>query len=369
MRDPGYARLAIVCGAVWLLSVAVGAQRSPIATLKGLAVPQPAGLAQYVSDPQALFVLGKALFWDVQVGSDGRTACATCHFHAGADHRVTNQIAGAMTSTAAVRPNMTLAAGDFPFHAFSNPADNTSATTRDRRDVVGSAGVVKQTFVEIADGEARDVGADSGSPGLFSLGGLKVRQVTSRNTPTVINAVFNLRNFWDGHASNLFNAVTPFGAADARAGVLVVSGNTVGPEAVRLDASSLASQAVGPPLSGLEMSFEGRGWPFVGRKMLALPPLARQNVAADDSVLGPLANGAVAGLRSDVNYGALIRAAFRPAYWSSRAVIGLDGRVIVAAGEPSRSGEFNQMMYNFGLFFGLVVQAYEATLVSDDSPV
>ncbi len=46
---------------------------------------------------QSLIVLGKALFWDVQVGSDGRTACATCHFHAGADHRVTNQIAGPAT--------------------------------------------------------------------------------------------------------------------------------------------------------------------------------------------------------------------------------------------------------------------------------
>jgi hypothetical protein len=41
--------------------------------------------------------------------------------------------------------------------------------------------------------------------GLFSLGGIKVRQVTSRNAPTVINAVFNLRNFWDGRASNIFN--------------------------------------------------------------------------------------------------------------------------------------------------------------------
>jgi cytochrome c peroxidase len=369
MQGSGYARLAIICGAVSFLSAVGSAQRASIATLKGVAIPQPAGMGQYVSDPQALLVLGKALFWDVQVGSDGRTACATCHFHAGADHRLTNQIAGAMTSAAAIRPNTTLTTGDFPFHAFSNPNDNTSALTRDRRDVVGSAGIVKRTFVGIVDGEAVELGADRGSPGLFSLGGLNVRQVTSRNTPTVINAVFNLRNFWDGHASNVFNAVTPFGAADARASVLVVAGNTVAPQAVRRDASSLASQAVGPPLSVIEMSFEGRGWPFIGRKMLALAPLARQRVAADDSVLGPFANGAGAGLRSDVSYGSLIRAAFQPAYWSSRAVIGIDGRVIVAAGEPGRAGEFNQLAYNFGLFVGLAVQAYEATLVSDDSPV
>ena len=35
--------------------------------------------------------LGKALFWDQQVGSDGQ-ACASCHFNAGADARITNQL-------------------------------------------------------------------------------------------------------------------------------------------------------------------------------------------------------------------------------------------------------------------------------------
>jgi cytochrome c peroxidase len=36
-------------------------------------------------------VLGKALFWDISVGSDGM-ACASCHFHAGADVRITNAL-------------------------------------------------------------------------------------------------------------------------------------------------------------------------------------------------------------------------------------------------------------------------------------
>src|SRR5205823_13994177 len=66
---------------------------------------------------------------------------------------------------------------------------------------------------------------------------------------------------------------------------------------------------------------------------------------------------------------ALIRAAFHPAYWSSPAVVDSNGRVIVNAGEASGPREFTQMAYNFGLFFGVAVQAYEATLVSDDSPV
>src|SRR5258705_5217578 len=87
---------------------------------------------------QSLIVLGKALFWDVQVGSDGRTACATCHFHAGADHRVTNQIAGPATSVAPVRPNTTLTTADFPFHAFTDPASNTSTQLPARSDLVGS---------------------------------------------------------------------------------------------------------------------------------------------------------------------------------------------------------------------------------------
>ena len=36
--------------------------------------------------------LGKALFWDMQVGSDGIQACASCHFRAGADPRSRNQL-------------------------------------------------------------------------------------------------------------------------------------------------------------------------------------------------------------------------------------------------------------------------------------
>ena len=232
-------RALIACGAFFCLSVAAGAQRNPIASLKGVTVPQPAGWPQYVANQQALIVLGKALFWDAQVGSDGRTACASCHFHAGADHRITNEIAPPAALTTAVRPNTTLTIGDFPFHAFTNPSDNGSALIRDRRDVVGSAGIVRRTFVDITEGDVRDVGAD-GDPGVFSLGGLKVRQVTSRNAPTVINAVFNLRNFWDGRASNIFNAATPFGIADRRANVLVVGAGELLPAIVRLDASSLA---------------------------------------------------------------------------------------------------------------------------------
>lgn len=373
----------VLCSVLFLLSVAVAAQRgqapptpppqapgngpgagpgngpgpgpgpgngnggnNPIATLKGVAIPQP-DLSQYVARRDALIALGKALFWDVQVGSDGQTACATCHFHAGADHRLTNQVAGPITSTASVRANTTLTLNDFPFHTFANPNDNTSAATRDRRDVVGSAGVVLQRFVGITD-SAMEVGANGSSTGLFTIGGAKVRQVTSRNAPSVINAVLNHRNFWDGRASNVFNANTPFGTADARATVLVATANGLQPQMVRLDRSSLASQADGPPLNNAEMSFDGRQWIDLGRKMLSLTPLARQQVSPEDSVLGQYANYGGLGLRKEISYAALVTAAFQPAYWS---------------------GDSSQAAANFGLFFGLAVQAYEATLVSDDTPV
>jgi hypothetical protein len=58
---------------------------------------------------------------------------------------------------------------------------------------------------------------------------------------------------------------------------------------VRINNASGASQADGPPLSDLEMSFAGRSFPTLGRKMLRpdLAPLSLQKVAADDSVLGP----------------------------------------------------------------------------------
>jgi len=367
-------KLLLICGSLLLVSVAVAAQRgggpggnnNPIASLKGVALPQP-DLSQYVTDRQVLIALGKALFWDQQVGSDGRTACASCHFHAGADHRVTNQIAGPATATGAVRANTTLTAADFPFHAFSDPNSNASAVTRDRREVVGSAGVVLKRFAGLSDDNAES--AADAATGVFALGGLNIRQVTSRNAPTVINAVFNFRNFWDGRASNIFNASTPFGAADSRANVLVNGTGGLNAATVRLDRSSLASQAVGPPLNGLEMSYHGRAWADLGRKMLALVPLARQSVSLTDSVLGPLASAGGTGFRSDATYVELIRASFQPAFWSSRAVVDANGRVIVADGDPVRSGEYSQMAYNFGLFFGIAVQAYESTLVSDDTPV
>jgi len=79
-------RLALILAAVSAPSFG-----QALGSLESVRVPEPPDLGKYVRDRAALGVLGKALFWDMQLGSDGRTACASCHFHAGADHRAQNQ--------------------------------------------------------------------------------------------------------------------------------------------------------------------------------------------------------------------------------------------------------------------------------------
>jgi cytochrome c peroxidase len=197
-----------------------------------------------------------------------------------------------------------------------------------------------------------DHGSDFADTPAFSIAGVNVRQVTVRNAPSVINAVFNFRNFWDGRASNIFTGQTPFGESDSRRNALVWNDGRLAAENLRIDNSSLASQAVGPPVNSVEMSYDGRTWPKLGRRMLALRPLALQRVAADDSVLGALANSQGRGLAPQFTYLGLIQAAFQPEYWSAA---------------PQAASEFTQAEFNFAMFFGLAVQAYETTLVSDDT--
>ena len=336
------------------VSAQQGPGPAPLASLKGVAVPVPADLDVYVRDKTTLVALGKAFFWDVQVGSDGRTACASCHFHAGADHRRRNVLASPTDVSVGFPVNQSLSTGDFPFHAFADPANNASAVTRDSRFVVGSTGIVAGTFVDVRAGNAADLGTDPLSPGPFSAGGIRGRQATSRNAPSVINAVFNVRNFWDGRAHDVFTGATPFGDSDPAANVYTNTGSGLAPTRVRLLQSSLASQATGPPLNATEMSYDGRSWSLLGRKMFGLAPLARQQVSASDSVLGAIA-GTTAGLQPADSYAALVRAAFQPAYWNSTQTIG--------------SRNFTQMEANFGFFWGVAIQAYESTLVSDDSPL
>ena len=56
-------------------------------SLKTVPVPLPTNLSDFVKDNDAAIRLGKALFWDMQVGGDGKVACASCHYSAGVDTR------------------------------------------------------------------------------------------------------------------------------------------------------------------------------------------------------------------------------------------------------------------------------------------
>jgi cytochrome c peroxidase len=359
-----------------------------LAPLKTVPVPQPANISRYINDQTAAIALGKALFWDQQAGSDGQ-ACASCHFQAGADSRSKNQLNPgfrAVQSDTTFQlagghgPNYQLTLDDFPFHKLAVPDDQNSTVLFDTNDITSSQGVRNFTFTGIDPTSNLDKGKSNPDP-VFNVGGLNVRRVEPRNTPSVINAVFNFRNFWDGRARNEFNGATPIGKLDPGAKILHIPSPGQAPELVslidgshpelELNNSSLASQAVGPPLSDLEMSYAGRAFPLVGRKMVPRQALALQLVAPDDSVLGSFSSSPFTGLTK--TYGEIIRDAFHSEWWDSSNIIQVnaDGSVSIlpASRKPLANNQFTMMEFNFSLFWGLAIQAYESTLVADNSRV
>jgi cytochrome c peroxidase len=158
-------------------------------------------------------LLGKVLFWDEQLSSNGAVACGTCH-----------------------RPN---AGGGDPRAAFSrNPGYDQQFFTAD--DVHGSPGVPLLQ-----------------ANGLYSnhaLFGFDV-QVTGRTAPTMINAAFNKEQFWDGREGGTFK--------DPLTGSVVLPTN-----------ASLESQASKPPVGDAEMAHVGRTWADVANRIAASAPLA-----------------------------------------------------------------------------------------------
>lgn len=372
------------------------AEEAGLGTLADVEVPEVPGLDAIVTNPDALVQLGKALFWDMQVGSDGQ-ACASCHFAAGADPRAKNQINPGTnhvdpdTSTGDVAfgnnpdtddiefpgfgPNYTLTEDDFPFHELADGEDRNSTVERDTNDVASSAGVFNAEFLRVNGGKPGDVGI-SIMDEVFNVGGVNTRRVEPRNTPTMINAVFTHSNFWDGRAHNSFNGVSTFGPLHEGAEILVRNDmDDLVPTEIEFENSSLASQAVGPPESNLEMSFNGRRLALIGKKLVDRRPLRQQLVHPEDSVLGPLASttlnsaGMVTGPKGlDTTYATLIMSAFDPAYWSSANLSEPDGTGGWAAYDGPAEHGFTQMQVNFSLFFGLAVQAYESTLIADRTP-
>lgn len=276
-------------------------------------------------------------------------------------------------------PNYQLKASDFPTHKLADPNDQNSAVLFDTNDIVSSQGVRNFTFTNVIVGSATDAGIAASPDPIFNVGGVNVRQVEPRNTPTMINTIFNFRSFWDGRARSEFNGVDPIGNLDPGAKVLHVAAPGQAPALVSLidgshpelalDNASAASQAVGPPLSNLEMSYAGRTFALLGRKMVAARALALQHVASDDSSLGSLSAAPGTGLNT--KYDAMISAAIQPEWWSSSSVIQInaDGSFTILPGASAAQNRFSMMEANFSLIWGLAIQMYESTLVSDDSRV
>ncbi|MBC7857396.1 MAG: cytochrome-c peroxidase [Burkholderiaceae bacterium] len=353
-------------------------------SLKTIPVPglSAAAIADLVQDKKAAIQLGKALFWDVRVGSDNKTACASCHFHAGADNRIKNQINPGLlagdTGFDLGGPNYTLKASDFPLTRYADVNDAATMVS-DKNDVVSSQGVFTMNFVDLSANGGPDTcnlvsdAVIHGGSG-FNLGGVNTRRVEPRNAPTVFNAIFNFRNFWDGRANNTFNGGDPFGLRNPGIPVWKLEYGLLRKVNVALQSASLAALSSGPPMSENEMSCRARTFAKLGRKLLGLRPLANQTVAVDDSVLGALAPPAP-------SYGALIQRAFRPAYCGAASIINrepaqaqvfksmdLDLSHPPGARGPWPRDQASQMEANFPLYFGVALQLYMATLVTDDTP-
>ena len=156
-------------------------------------------------------VLGKILFWDEQLGSDGTMACGTCHRAA--------------------------AGGTDPRVGINPGPDGVPGTPDDRR---GSPGVVH------AD---RD---DEYAPVQFF--GLRP-QVTGRQAPPHILGMYAVDTFWDGRARSEF--------LDPETGEIAAASD-----------AALESQSVGPPMSTAEMAHEQYNWAELRSRITAARPLA-----------------------------------------------------------------------------------------------
>src|SRR5947209_10854917 len=175
----------------------------PLAPLSTVPVPPVFGMDGILADKTAAIQLGKALFWDMQAGSDDIQACATCHFNAGADSRATNEVnpgqaGGDNSFQVGSGPNHRYTPGsadagfggyhdgDFPFRKLADINDRFSVIG-DMNDVSGSQGVFSSKMGQVnvgrptPDGNVApivsvDDGSDSDGPGLtFGPG--------SRNNP------------------------------------------------------------------------------------------------------------------------------------------------------------------------------------------
>lgn len=284
-------------------------------------IPQPTN--GHIANRAAAVRLGKAFFWDIQAGSDGKVACATCHQTAGADARTFNVI----------NPGYD---GVYDSGGVTGPGQAYTPSLITNDDIVGSQGVVRRTFVGInPDPTIADETCNAVVDPVFG----SERRVEFRQAPMIYGAVFFRQLFWAGEANQRFNGVTIWGH----------TGNSVLDPITDQDNSALASQATGPIANSIEMRCVGRqinGMSGLAAKLLARPPLQFQRVARTDSVLGHLANPDGPGLRcgnAPCTYRGMIEEAF--------------GAELAANAENV-----------FSMIWGEAVQAYQTTLIPDQTP-
>ncbi|MSR61938.1 MAG: hypothetical protein EXS08_05790 [Planctomycetes bacterium] len=335
----------VIGGRTVLFALSLAVPSLAQTSLDQVPVPRPANLASFIKNERAAVQLGKVFLWDQQVGSDGRTACASCHHAAGADPRTINtmhpgRVNGTLDLVAAggrTRPGFFPITGD---------------------DIVGSQGVVDMDFANINLGSGIDAGINTPNA-VFG----PHAQVTGRQAPTYINSVYQEVFFWDGRAANTFDGRT---VGNAGVPVLQVQADgSVIPVPVALLDSAAASQSVGPPNSDVEMAWAGRSFPDIGKKLLALRPLGTQRVHPQDSALGSLRHPSGVGLK--VSFAKMIQDAFVDSWWDSNVITDRAGNVI-GRGTPVGLDQFSLTEANFSLFWGLAVQMYESATISPNTP-
>ncbi len=254
---------------------------------------------------EAKRVLGKMLFWEEQMSSDNTTSCGTCHL-----------------------PEF----GGSDARPAPHPGFDGIFGTPD--DVDGSVGVARSTATN-----------DYVEDATFGFG----QQSTGRNSQPFFGKLWSTTQFWDGRATGQF----------------------IDPEtqqvAIQVD-GALESQAVGPPLSDVEMAHEGRDWSQITAKLAVVDPMRlATNLPAD--ITAALAGG--------VDYPTLFAAAFGDPAITARRIafaIATYERTLVADQTPwddYMAGNVNAMTQDQidGWFFFttlVCVQCHEPPLFSDN---
>ena len=195
-----------------LVSLLLGTALASAASAQGYLTPPVAPPENPVTAEKA--VLGKILFWDEQLSSDGSMACGTCHIPS---------VGGAELRSG-------------PATRFPGP-DGVFGTADDG---FGSPGVVNTDGFGHFEPSA-----------LFGL----EPQVTGRYAPSPITAGYFQDLFWDGRATSKFT--DPLTGATA-----IASGG------------ALESQSLGPLLSDVEMAEPARGFADLSARIADARPLA-----------------------------------------------------------------------------------------------